>query len=102
MTITFDDARHYAELEWPRGEYAGFFPTMEPFVAGPDGAEDARSFLVGSAKPALDAEGMPAMDVPVIFVDKSSGIVTFEPIILNFDRMDKMTPVHSEEASTTT
>ncbi|WP_032376777.1 hypothetical protein [Rhodococcoides fascians] len=98
--ITFDDARHRVELEYPRGPYAGFFPTMEPFVAGPRGGEDARSFLVGSAKPALDPAGMPAMDVPVIFVDKASGIVEFESYLESRDRRRKMTPVHSAEVPT--
>ncbi|OZC80560.1 hypothetical protein CH274_15430 [Rhodococcus sp. 06-418-5] len=98
--ITFDDARHRVELEFPRSDYAGHFPSMEPFVASVDGAEDGQSFLIRSEKPALDAAGMPAMDVPVIFVEKSSGMVTFEPVILNFKRLDKMTPVHSTEVPT--
>ncbi|WP_032389231.1 hypothetical protein [Rhodococcoides fascians] len=98
--ITFDDARHRVELEFPRSDYAGYFPSMEPFVASADGAEDGQSFLIRSAKPALDAEGMPAMDVPLIFVEKSSGMVTYEPVILNFKRLDKMTPIQSAEVST--
>jgi hypothetical protein len=98
--ITFDDARHRVELEFPRSEVAGYFPSMEPFVASTQGGEDARSFLVGSAKPALDSSGMPAMDVPVIFVDKASGIVEFESYLESRDRRRKMTPVHSAEVPT--
>lgn len=98
--ITFDDARHRAELEYPRSEYAGYFPSVEPFVAAVDGSEDTRSYRVLSETPALDSAGMPAMDVPVILVEKSSGVVTFEQFLECRDQVRKMTPVRSAEVPT--
>ncbi|OZE97437.1 hypothetical protein [Rhodococcoides fascians] len=101
MAISFDDARHYAELEWPRSGYAGFFPMMEPFEASLVGAEDATHYLVGSAKQALDPAGMPAMDVPLVLVDKASGIVTVEQFLKCCDQIRNMTPVELTEEPTT-
>ncbi|MFI7168515.1 hypothetical protein [Rhodococcoides fascians] len=98
--ITFDDARHRVELEYPRGPYAGFFPSIEPFVAATEGSEDARSYRILSATPALDPAGMPAMDVPVILVEKSSGVVTFEQFLECRNQVREMTPVHSTEVPT--
>jgi hypothetical protein len=91
--ITFDSARRLAEKAWPESDYAGAFPTMEPFEAGAEGLEDRSGYLIESAKPALDPAGMPAMDVPVVLVSKETGDVSLETYIDVRDRVRYMTPV---------
>lgn len=91
--ITFEQARTLAEQ--PARQMWAEMGGRGTFTVAATGAEDARSYLVVTgSQEAFDGDrDFLIYDYPLVFVDKATGAVTFEPVITNLDRSSTMTAV---------
>lgn len=94
MALTYADA-----AERVRIEYADPWSATHPgltFYVDPAGYADEADFLVpvGPREVLVDGldELVPMDNDPAVFVDRQTGAVRFETVVLVLDRIDGMTP----------
>jgi hypothetical protein len=90
--LTFEDARQLVESAI-RPDWRAEDGTL---IVLPDGWEDATHWQVVAGAREYLVDGDPAfgrIDWPALLVDKKSGAVLRLPVMANFERLDRMTPV---------